>query len=225
MSDKRPRRQKNPEAARAAILQAARALFAEQGYKATTIGAIAERAGVTKSLIHHHVGNKQDLWREVKRQLFGAYLEAQRQLILSKEADRDLMADSLETYFRYLQKNPDLSRMMAWMTLEGEESFEDLSRGLMELSMDRLKLAQDQGVVRPDLNPFFIMSTFFSMVEHWFHARCEYLTRHDPGMSAAELDEAYLSTIKTIMLDGMCLIGPASPSSSASSEDEGSPRS
>ncbi|MBF8188516.1 TetR/AcrR family transcriptional regulator [Nonomuraea sp. K274] len=47
--------------ARARIRDAAMALFAEQGVKATTVRGIAERAGVSSGLVQHHFGTKEQL--------------------------------------------------------------------------------------------------------------------------------------------------------------------
>ena len=49
---------------RAAILQAARRLFAEQGYGETTLRAIAAEAGVTSPLVLHFFGSKAHLFVE-----------------------------------------------------------------------------------------------------------------------------------------------------------------
>lgn len=46
---------------RAAILGAARALFAELGFERTTMRAVADRADVDVALIYHHFVNKDDL--------------------------------------------------------------------------------------------------------------------------------------------------------------------
>lgn len=46
---------------RARIRDAAMALFADQGGKATTIRAVAEQAGVAPGLVSHHFGSKQGL--------------------------------------------------------------------------------------------------------------------------------------------------------------------
>lgn len=50
---------------RADILTAARRLFAEQGYAATTTGQIAEAAGVTVGALFHHFDGKPGLFRTV----------------------------------------------------------------------------------------------------------------------------------------------------------------
>jgi AcrR family transcriptional regulator len=56
----RPRR-RNPEASRAAILEAAREVFTERGYARGTIREIAKRAGVTHGLVMRHFGSKERL--------------------------------------------------------------------------------------------------------------------------------------------------------------------
>jgi len=47
---------------RAAILEAARASFAERGYDASTIRGIAGEAGVDPALVHHYFGTKEGLF-------------------------------------------------------------------------------------------------------------------------------------------------------------------
>lgn len=47
---------------RAAILSAARGLFADRGVKGTTIRAVAAEAGVDPALVHHYFGGKDDLF-------------------------------------------------------------------------------------------------------------------------------------------------------------------
>jgi hypothetical protein len=56
-----PRRRRDPEASRAAILEAAREVFAERGYAGATIREIARRAGVTHGLVMRHFGAKERL--------------------------------------------------------------------------------------------------------------------------------------------------------------------
>ena len=55
-------RRRNPQASRAAILAAARAAFAEQGYAGATIRDIARRAGVTHGLVMMHFASKEQLF-------------------------------------------------------------------------------------------------------------------------------------------------------------------
>ena len=56
---------------RATILAAATALFYEEGVRAASIDAVAERAGVTKRTLYYHFASKDDL--------VAAYLEGRDQ--------------------------------------------------------------------------------------------------------------------------------------------------
>ncbi|MFF8018013.1 TetR family transcriptional regulator [Streptomyces sp. NPDC007929] len=52
-----------PRAARERqVLAAATEEFGRRGYEATTVAAVATRVGVTKPLVHHYFGSKQDLY-------------------------------------------------------------------------------------------------------------------------------------------------------------------
>jgi AcrR family transcriptional regulator len=72
MADVKPRgyrsplRERQAAASRAAVLAAAKDLFVEQGYGATTIEQVAARAGVSKPTVFTAVGNKQTLLRTVR---------------------------------------------------------------------------------------------------------------------------------------------------------------
>jgi AcrR family transcriptional regulator len=57
----------DPPATRRRILAAAGALFAERGFRASTMREIARRARVNLAAAHYHFGSKQDLYLEVVR--------------------------------------------------------------------------------------------------------------------------------------------------------------
>ena len=66
-TDTRPRRTQAERSAAttAALLDAARALFATAGYTATSLEAVAARAGVTKGALYHHFAGKEELFAAV----------------------------------------------------------------------------------------------------------------------------------------------------------------
>ena len=61
MARRTGRRPGNPDT-RETILDAAREAFAERGYDAASIRAIATRAGVDPALVHHYFGTKEQLF-------------------------------------------------------------------------------------------------------------------------------------------------------------------
>ena len=56
------RRPRNAAATRSVILDAARALFAQHGFRATTVRAVADAAGVSPNLITRYFGGKDGLF-------------------------------------------------------------------------------------------------------------------------------------------------------------------
>ncbi len=64
----RPRKQRGEASARSAIVRAAAEEFAERGYEAASLRAVARRAGVDSALVHHYFDDKAEL--------FAASLEA-----------------------------------------------------------------------------------------------------------------------------------------------------
>ena len=61
-----PLRERQASTTRRAVLDAARELFIAQGYGATTVEQIAQRAGVSKPTVFSAVGNKQLVLRAVR---------------------------------------------------------------------------------------------------------------------------------------------------------------
>jgi AcrR family transcriptional regulator len=59
------KRQEQARATRAAILDAARTLFVENGFAATTLQAVADEAGVAVQTVYAAFGNKQELLRQL----------------------------------------------------------------------------------------------------------------------------------------------------------------
>jgi AcrR family transcriptional regulator len=53
------------EATTAALVDAARELFARDGYEATSLDAVAARAGMTKGAVYHHFDGKRQLFEAV----------------------------------------------------------------------------------------------------------------------------------------------------------------
>jgi AcrR family transcriptional regulator len=77
----RPRRARDPEATRQALLDAAIELFGTNGFDGTSVQSIVERAEVTKGGFYHHFESKQQLLHEIHDRFIEYHLERMRELL------------------------------------------------------------------------------------------------------------------------------------------------
>ncbi|MGD8438969.1 MAG: TetR/AcrR family transcriptional regulator [Holophagae bacterium] len=199
---------RHPEATRAAIIEAAEALFLEKGYGATAMSAIASRAGVTKSLLHHHYNSKANLWAEVKQRRFRHYAEVQLAMIQDAPDDEGakVLRDSFEFYYRFLQQNPELVKIMAWVFLEQDANQDvclKIDDELMDAGAERIKRGQQQGFLRDDVDPRFLLFTFLGICQHWFQDRHHVVQHVGPDVPDEVLDEKYLRDAMKIFFEGV----------------------
>ncbi len=198
-------RQRDPETTRAAILDAAEDAFLAEGFAKTSTASIARRAGITKSLIHHHFGSKEGLWDEVKVRRFSRYAEQQMALLREQEPSAELLRESMKMYFRFLRTNPQLVRLMAWMFLEQSEDEEcaDLDRELTQAGIEKIRQSQERGDLRQDLNPGFILFTFIGIAQHWYQDKRWMLDKIGLSAKSDAVDEAYLEDAVKIFFEGV----------------------
>lgn len=195
---------RDPQATRKALLDAAEAVFLEKGFGNTALSEIARRAGLTKSLIHHYFGSKENLWQEVKQRRFDDY--AHRQLDMLKDAPptAGLLRNSVELYFRFLKKNPEIVRILAWMFLErDQEDCLNKDRELIEAGLAQIRAGQKDGHLRADIDARFILFTFLGLAQHWIQDKEHFI--HDFGTEGfpGDLDEAYLEDMLKIFMEGV----------------------
>ena len=203
-----PSRTRDAEATQAQILAAAERIFAAKGFADTSMSEIAAAAGVTKSLIHHHFGSKQGLWDAIKDRHFREYFQLQSAM-MDRPPEVELLRDSVEEYFRFLQRNPAFVRLIGWMQLEesGAGRFE-LGERLTRAAVEKIRAAQQEGNLRDDVHPFSMLISFLGLVEHWFQGK----SLHARGLAATDVvteDERYLEDLMKVFFEGVVPRGEA----------------
>jgi AcrR family transcriptional regulator len=139
-------RRSGGEDTRAALLDAARAVFAEQGYQGATVRGIATRAGVDAAMVNHWFGGKQGLFAATIELPFEPADLLDRVL----EGPLDLMAERLVRTFVTL-----------WDTHEGRFASLMLSVASQQMAATMLaeffagtvfgRVAERTGAERPEL--------------------------------------------------------------------------
>jgi len=87
-------------------------LFAQRGYRATTMDDIAERAGVTKPLLYQHFSSKRALYLELVDSIAQNLLTAIRQAVLRAEGPRQQVELGFAAYFKLVVNNEAEFRLL-----------------------------------------------------------------------------------------------------------------
>jgi AcrR family transcriptional regulator len=91
-TDVKNKKAKQGAATRQALLDAARTLFGERGYTATSIDDVAQAANVTKGAFYHHYNGKQELFAAVYEQVKREVSEHAATAFLEPDPWEDLCA-------------------------------------------------------------------------------------------------------------------------------------
>jgi TetR/AcrR family transcriptional regulator, repressor for neighboring sulfatase len=111
-----PRIRRDPEAARALILDTAAALFADRGPDAVGIKDVARRAGISHALVTHYFGTFDALVESVLER-HAAQLRQEIQALVA--GDDPLDPGALLDRVWEAAKDPTTARLMAWALLSG----------------------------------------------------------------------------------------------------------
>ncbi len=146
--------------ARARLLDAAFAEFAQHGLAGARVDRIAEAAQANKGLIYVYYGNKEQLFDTVLTQRVGALFDA----VPFTTADLPGFAGAL---FDHLLASPKLLRLDSWRHLErGDSPAVKIEWGREK--MEAIDQAQTHGVITTELEPADLLTLMLGMVTSWF---------------------------------------------------------
>ena len=150
------------------ILDAATEQFAANGYEATTVREIADEAGVTSALIHHHFDTKATLLRVIFERL--CRLVAERRHLSMKIVEKAPLEDRVQAYitgtFDIAQAHPDFIHLIVMATNCGDARELD---GLAEMVwqsmvMDARPLVQEYVEAYPDPGAMYVNQAVFGIL-------------------------------------------------------------
>ncbi|MDV6316661.1 TetR family transcriptional regulator [Idiomarina sp. HP20-50] len=164
---------------RAKLLDAAEALFSENGVTQTSMMQVAEKAGVTRGAIYHHFDNKMDLIESLMGRISLPIDEMREQIAESLEFDplEEIKARSKEFLAR-VQNEPQV-RSIASILLHKCEYIDEVNpiklrhvSGRNECICEVEKLfesAIEKGKLSPSVNPRIAVIGLFSLVDGFIY--------------------------------------------------------
>lgn len=152
-------RRRQPAKTQRDILEAATAEFAANGLAGARVDEIALRAGVSKRMLYHYFGNKEQLRLAVLENAYAKIRGEERLLDLAQLSPADGMRRLVEFSIDYCHTHPEFVALLIDENLHRarylrrSRKVRELHTSLLAVIADLLKRGQRQGVFRAGVNP------------------------------------------------------------------------
>ena len=173
------------------LLDTAVAVFNERGYDATSMEELATRLGVTKSAIYHHVSSKVELLRLALDRALDALFAVTEEPGATSGPAIDRLEHVVRGSVRVLTEQLPFVTLL--LRVRGNSPVEEAAlarrREFDRVVTDLVRAAEEEGGVRPDVDPAVTSRLLFGTVNsltEWY--------RQDGGLSADQLADALVLT-------------------------------
>jgi len=126
----RTAKDRQDSATRAALLDAAEDLFAEQGYKETPVARIAERAGVSRATFYVYFSSREEVFRALAHRVRDEIADVQRAAGRRSQGPRAVIESSIRAALDVYARNTRLITVIQHQALTDEDVAE-LWRGMV----------------------------------------------------------------------------------------------
>lgn len=192
----------------ALILQAAEKVFAEAGFGGATMQLIADMAGLPKANLHYYFATKEDLYRQVVRNIFEIWLHAADSMDEAAGPAEGIGA-YIDAKMEISRRHPHGSKVWASEVMHGAPVIQDyLETTLRDWTDGRARVIQrwiDEGrMARVD--PRHLLYMLWAATQHYadFGHQIETLNGGKP-LSDRQWKEAK-DSVKTIILRGIGVV-------------------
>jgi TetR/AcrR family transcriptional regulator len=163
---------RRPTDTRDRVLQVAQALFAERGYRGTSLRDIAKRIGIKAPSLLHHFPSKQQLYLAVLDKMFESLEDAANAVAWGRESRQERMRQAVGDTIDFIASHPDFVRIM-WKEMADESGVgrQVLKRRLPPLfstAVNFIFRGQRDGEFRTEVDPLHFMWSLNSITIGYF---------------------------------------------------------
>ena len=171
------RKQREKEARREAILDAAQSLIAEHGYQAMKMGDVAVAAELSKGTLYLYFQNKDDLCAAVATRAVDSFIPALRDRMATTRSGLEAVRSLLTAYCDFSMAHPHIFRFaIAWTNAnalmeEATEAFEvyrERVATILQVAARAIQRGQRDGSIRADIDPieygFYLWTSLFGVM-------------------------------------------------------------
>ena len=158
------RREQNKAENRAALLKAARSVFAEMGYGAAGVRDIVRRTDLASGTFYNYFKDKAEIFEAVVREMTAELLRRHRNGRAKARTAEEFFRSHASTYIHFVVNDPEILAFgRANVTpIRGLMEKPDL-QGLSRALLDDVTAAMDRGVL-PKVDPIYLVASLSGVV-------------------------------------------------------------
>ena len=146
---------------RAHLVVLAGELFAQKGYRATTVREIADAAGILSGSLYHHFDSKESIGDEILREFLDDVLGGYREAAAGADEPRVAIERMVRSSTAALSRHRAALTMLQndWAYFSAQKRFAYLRTAMKEIEqtwVDQLERGKRSGQFRADLDPRLI---------------------------------------------------------------------
>ncbi len=200
--------QRNPDRTRRRILQAAIRLFAKHGFHAVSVDEIVGLAKVNKRMVYHYFGSKDALFESALSEVYKRIEEIEFHAIERGRSPREKLSRLLESYFEFLDHEPEFTRLLQWENLEkGRHLTKENHLLTKNPFLERFRAIVQDGVAtgefRADLNVPHLMIHFIGLCFIYHSNRFSLSQSLEMDLGDKAVKEQGLKQVLALVFDGI----------------------
>ena len=191
---------------RAEMVHLAGELFAQKGFRATTVREIADAAGILSGSLYYHFDSKESIGDEILSSFMNAVLADYRAAVAAGGGPRRVIEQIVRSTTRTLTRHRAALAMLEndWAYFSSQPRFRYLRRSLAEIEqtwITQLELGQEAGLFRADLEPRLTYRLLRDVL--WLPAQW----RRSSGFSTEQVADEFLR----LLFHGISVPAPPAP--------------
>ncbi len=215
--------QRNPDRTRRRILQAAIRLFAKHGFHAVSVDEIVGLAKVNKRMVYHYFGSKDALFEAALSEVYQRIESIEFHAVERGRSPREKLSRLLESYFEFLDHEPEFTRLLQWENLEkGRHLTKENHLLTKNPFLARFRTIVEDGVAagefRRDLDVTHLMIHFIGLCFIYHSNRFSLSQSLELDLGDPKVKERGLNQVLRLVFDGIAAegaTGSADPAAAA----------
>jgi AcrR family transcriptional regulator len=186
------RKARDGESTKAAVIAAAKEVFAERGFAGTSLAMISEKCGISDGLILHHFKSKKNLYHVILEELSRGYVETISQVAMTSGESKMTAQEMLRATFHYWSKDTTYNRMSMWAYLENQSELIEEEVKITAGLAAAIQQMQAQGKVDARFSPLALLTLAIGPIHFWNRYRGLFQETFQLKGTPEELNETFL---------------------------------